>query len=72
MGCPLGERDARGVVKDGGDLGVNIDELVGLGGDPLVSAKDLGLHPLIELSPSESGEDVDDPLLWQPCALLGV
>ena len=72
MGSALGERDARGVVEDGGDLGVNIDELVGLGGDPLVSAKNLSLHPFIKLSAGESGEDVDNPLLWQPGALLGV
>ena len=51
---------------------VDLDELVGLHGDPLITRVNLDLHPFLEVAIGECGEDVDNPLLWQPGALLGV
>ena len=70
MGFPLGERDARGVVEDSGDVSINLNELVGLDGDPFISAEDLGSNPVIKLAICEGGEDVHNPLLGQPGTLL--
>ena len=72
MGRALGERNAGGVVEDGSNVSVDLDELVGLHGDSLISLVDLALHPFLEVAIGECCEDVDNPLLWQPGALLGV
>ena len=68
----LGEGDAAGGVEDCGDLGVNVDELVGLDSNFLVSCVDLGQDPLLEITISEDAEDIDDPLLWESGTLLEV
>ena len=72
MGSPLGEWDAGGIVEDSGDARINLDELVGLDSDPFISAENLGSNPVIELALGESGQDVDDPLFWDPGTLLHV
>ena len=51
---------------------VDLDELVGLHGDPLITRVNLDLHPFLKVAIGECGEDVDNPLLWQPGTLLGV
>ena len=70
MSRALGQRDAGGVVEDGGDLLVDLDELVGLDGDPLIARVDLGRHPLLEVPAGEGGQDVHDPLLGEAGPLL--
>ena len=70
VGRALAEGDAGGVVEDGGDLGVNFDELVGLGRNLLVPCVDLGLDPLLEVTGCEGGEDVHDPLLRESGAFF--
>lgn len=70
MSRALVEGDAGSTVEDGGDLSVDLDELVSLDGDPFVPGGDLGLHPLFKLPTSECREHVDDPLLWEASALL--
>ena len=72
MAGALREGNTGGGVEHSGDILINLDELVSLDGDPYISSVDLGHHPLFEVAPGESADEVNDPLLWESGSFLEV
>ena len=68
----LREGDARGGVEHSRNVLINLNKLVSLDGDSLISFVDLRHHPFPEVAPGESADEVDDPLLGEPGTLLVV